>query len=113
MALGLTFEYGALRRNPLTSILQAVDVGADLEGRAQLDVHGRHEMLLLQEQQGLSIDFLRQELGGQVLAACKAVRSRWTDGKSQRREQRLLTQLGGPGFFYSRNPPTLQRGDKM
>lgn len=81
MAPGLTFDYGALRRNPLTSILQAVDVGADLEGGAQLDVHGRHEMLLLQEQQGLSVNFLRQELGGQVLAACESVRSRWMDEK--------------------------------
>lgn len=79
MAPGLTFGYGALRRNSLTSILQGVDVGADLEGGPQLDVHGRHEMLLLQEQQGLSVNFLRQKLGGQVLAACEARRGQWMD----------------------------------
>lgn len=54
----------------MTSILQTVDVGADLEGGTQFDVHGGHEMLLLQEQQGLSVNFLRQELGGELLAAC-------------------------------------------
>lgn len=54
----------------MTSILQTVDVGADLEGGTQLDVHGGHEMLLLQEQQGLSVNFLRQELGGELLTAC-------------------------------------------
>lgn len=43
-------------------------MSADLEGRAKLDVHGGHEMLLLQQQQCLSINFLRQELGGEILA---------------------------------------------
>lgn len=46
-------------------------MGTDLQGGAQLDVHGGHEMLLLQEQQGLTIDLLRQELGGQLLAPCE------------------------------------------
>lgn len=46
-------------------------MGADLEGGTQLDVHGGHEMLLLQQQQGLSVNLLRQELGGELLAACQ------------------------------------------
>lgn len=107
----MTFHYGALERNPLTSILQAVDVGADLECGAQLDVHGRHEMFLLQEQKGLSINFLRQELGGQVLAACAAKRGQWMDGKSQRREQRLVTQQ--QRFEPAEIRQTLQGGDEM
>lgn len=74
-------DFPLLKRNALTSILQAVDVGTDLECGAQLDVHGRHEMLLFQEQQGLSVNFLRQELGGQVLAACAAERGQWMDEK--------------------------------
>lgn len=45
-------------------------MGADLEGRTELDVHGGHEMLLLEQQQGLSVNLLRQELGGELLAAC-------------------------------------------
>lgn len=53
-----------------SSVSQVVNVGADLEGRTELDVHSGHEMLLLQQQQGLSVDLLRQELGGQLLTAC-------------------------------------------
>lgn len=53
----------------LTSVSQIVNVGTDLERRTQLDVHGGHEMLLLQQQQGLSIDLLRQELRGEILTA--------------------------------------------
>lgn len=57
-------------------------MGADLEGGAQLDVHRGHEMLLLQQQQRLSVDLLRQELGGQILAAWTGrrngeIRSKW------------------------------------
>lgn len=33
----------------ITSVPQTVYVGADLEGRAQLNVHGRHEVLLPQQ----------------------------------------------------------------
>lgn len=58
-------------RETATSVFQVVNVGADLEGGTQLDVHGGHEMLLLQQQQGLSVNLLRQELGGELLAACE------------------------------------------
>lgn len=44
-------------------------MSADLEGGAELDVHGGHEVLLLQQEQGLAVDLLRQELGGQIFAA--------------------------------------------
>lgn len=54
-----------------TSVPQIVNVGADLEGGAELDVHGGHEMLLLQQQEGLSVDLLRQELGGELLTTCQ------------------------------------------
>lgn len=46
------------RKQNHCSVSQAVDVSADLQGRTELDVHGGHEMLLLQQEQGLSIDFL-------------------------------------------------------
>lgn len=52
-----------------SSVLQVVDVSADLQGRSQLDVHGGHEVLLLQQEQSLAVDFLRQELGGELLTA--------------------------------------------
>lgn len=67
---GLTLNMADLRET-LTSVSQIVNVGADLEGGTQLDVHGGHEMLLLQQQQGLSVNLLRQELGGELLAACE------------------------------------------
>lgn len=53
----------------IISVSQIVDVGADLEGGTELDVHGRHEMFLLQQQKGLSINLLWQELGGELLTA--------------------------------------------
>lgn len=39
-------------------LLEDIDLGTDLESRSQLDVHGTHEMFLLQKQQGLTINFL-------------------------------------------------------
>lgn len=53
----------------LASLTQSVDRGTDLEGGTQFDVHGGDEMLLSQQQQSLPIDFLRQELSRQLLAA--------------------------------------------
>lgn len=55
----------------LTSVSQIVNVGADLEGRTQLHVHGGHEMLLLQQQQSLTVNLLRQELRGEFLTSCQ------------------------------------------
>lgn len=51
------------------SLAQAVDGGADFEGGTQLDVHGGDEMVLAEEQQSLPVDFLGQEVSGQLLAA--------------------------------------------
>ena len=65
---GLDFEHSGFMET-LTSVSQVVDVSADLEGRTELDIHGGHEVLLLQQQQGLSVDLLRQELGGDLLTA--------------------------------------------
>ncbi|KAF2974947.1 hypothetical protein EK904_007040 [Melospiza melodia maxima] len=39
-------------------LLEDIDLGTDLESWSQLDVHGTHEMFLLQKQQGLTINFL-------------------------------------------------------
>lgn len=66
MQISLTEKVCAAAR---PSVSQVVDVGADLQSWAQFDVHGGHEVLLLQQQQSLSIDLLREELGRQVLAA--------------------------------------------
>lgn len=47
---------------PLTSellgLLKDIDLGTDLESWSQLDVHGTHEVFLLQKQQGLAVNFL-------------------------------------------------------
>lgn len=50
------------------SLTQSIDGGADLEGGTQFDVHGGDEVVLSQQQQSLSVDFLRQELSRQLFA---------------------------------------------
>ena len=55
----------------MISVSQVVNVGADLERRTEFDVHGGHEVFLLQQQQGLTVNLLRQELGGDLLTACR------------------------------------------
>lgn len=50
------------------SLTQSVDGGTDLESGTQFDVHGGDEVVLSQQQQGLSVDFLRQELSRQLFA---------------------------------------------
>lgn len=42
----------------LLGLLEDVDLGTDLESWSQLDVHGTHEVFLLQKQQSLAINFL-------------------------------------------------------
>lgn len=64
----LTSNSGCLHVNS-ELVFQAVNVSTDLEGGTEFDVHGGHEVLLLQQEQRLSVNFLRQELGGEVLTA--------------------------------------------
>lgn len=86
----------------LASLTQSVDGGTDLEGGPQFDVHGGDEMLLSQQQQRLPVDFLRQELSRQLLAACTQTRA----GRLQAaaRERRRTCWRG--------RPLTLKRGDE-
>ena len=51
---------------------QGVDPSTDLESRSKLYGHGCHQMVLLQQQQCLPIDFLLPELIGILLAAGQA-----------------------------------------
>lgn len=71
-----------------TSLTQAVDGGTDLECRTQLDVHGGDEVVLTQQQERLSIDFLRQELSSQFLAA-------WRDREDDEKKTGLEDGPGG------------------
>lgn len=71
-----------------TSLTQAVDGGTDLECRTQLDVHGGDEVVLPQQQERLSIDFLRQELSSQFLAA-------WRDREDDEKKTGLEDGPGG------------------
>jgi len=59
--------HGSVR--PL-GVFEHVDACEDLERRTQFDVHGAHEVVLLQEQQGLAVDLLGPELVRYLLAAC-------------------------------------------
>lgn len=43
-------------------VLEAGYAGTDLESGAKLDVHGCHQMVLLQQQQCLAVDLLGEEL---------------------------------------------------
>lgn len=58
-------EGGAVLR-----VFEHVNLGKDLERRAQFDVHSSHEVVLLQQQQGLSIDLLRAELLCNLQTTC-------------------------------------------
>lgn len=50
-------------------ILEHADARIDLQGWPQLDVHGAHQMVLLEQQQGLPIYFLGTEFFCNLLAA--------------------------------------------
>lgn len=54
-------------------VLEHADAGVDLERRAQFDVHGAHEVVLLQQQQRLPVNLLCPELLCDLLAACEDV----------------------------------------
>lgn len=58
------------------SLTQRIDGGTDLESGTQFDVHGGDEVVLSQQQQGLSVDFLRQELSRQLFATWPQTRGR-------------------------------------
>lgn len=49
-------------------VLEHADACIDLQGRPQLDVHGTHQVVLLEQQQGLPINLLGTELLGDLLA---------------------------------------------
>lgn len=63
-------------------VLEHADAGVDLEGRAQFDVHGAHEVVLLQQQQRLPVNLLRPELLCDLLAACEDVATFSTSPKT-------------------------------
>lgn len=50
-------------------VLEHADACVDLQGRPQLDVHGTHQVVLLEQQQGLPVNFLGTELLCNLLAA--------------------------------------------
>lgn len=79
-------------------------MGTDLEGGTELDVHGGHEMLLSEQQQGLSINLLGQEMGCQLLTVCERRKGGETERKrevgSKRGRQRArerARERGGDG----------------
>lgn len=81
---------------PPSGVLEHIDAGIDLECRAQLDVHGAHEMILLEQQQRLPIDLLSPELLRDLLAA-------YGEGQHQQTlSQPPEIQLGA---FLCLNPP--------
>lgn len=51
------------------ALLEDIYLGADLKGRAQLDVHGTHKMFFFKQQKRLSIDLLGAKLLCNLLAA--------------------------------------------
>lgn len=50
-------------------VFEHINLSKDFQCRTQFDVHGAHEMILFQEQQGLTVDLLRTELFSDLLAA--------------------------------------------
>lgn len=56
-------------------VLERVNLSKDLERGAQFDVHGGHEMVLPEQQQGLAVDLLPAELLGDLQAACGATQT--------------------------------------
>ena len=54
---------------PALGVLEHADAGVDLQGGPQLDVHGAHQVVLLEQQQGLPVDFLGTEFLCYLLAA--------------------------------------------
>lgn len=54
---------------PALGVLEHVDASIDLQGRPQFDVHSTHQMVLLEQQQGLPVDFLGTEFLCYLLAA--------------------------------------------
>ena len=53
---------GIFLRRSQALLLVLLDAGANLERRSELDVHGAHQVVLLQQRQRLSVDFLPSEL---------------------------------------------------
>jgi len=51
-------------------VFEHADLSEDFECWAQFDVHGSHEMVLLQQQKSLSVDLLRAELLGDLQTTC-------------------------------------------
>lgn len=49
-------------------VLEHADACIDLQGRPQLDVHSTHQVVLLEQQQGLPINLLGTELLSDLLA---------------------------------------------
>lgn len=54
----------------LLRVFEHVDACKDLKCRSQLNVHGAHEVVFLQEEQGLTVDLLRAELICDLLTTC-------------------------------------------
>lgn len=58
------------------SVSQVVNGGADLERGTQFDVHSGHEVLLPEQEQGLPVDLLGEELTRQVFTTWEEVTER-------------------------------------
>lgn len=52
---------GASGARPLLGVLEHADACVDLEGGPQLDVHGTHQVVLLEQQQSLPVNLLGTE----------------------------------------------------
>lgn len=61
-------EGDEMEHREMLRVLEHINLSKDFQCRPQFDVHGAHEMILLQEQQGLAVDLLRTELFGDLLA---------------------------------------------
>ena len=51
-------------------VFEHVDACEDFECRSQFNVHGAHEVVLLQQEHGLSVNLLRSKLVCDLLTAC-------------------------------------------
>lgn len=54
---------------PALGVFEHADAGIDLQGGPQLDVHSTHQMVFLEQQQSLPVDFLGTEFLCYLLAA--------------------------------------------
>lgn len=55
-------------------VLEHANLGSDLKRGAQFDVHGPHEMVLLQQEKCLSVDLLRAKALGDFQTTCRRKR---------------------------------------